>query len=372
MRDCARWEEIERPALIVLAGSRDPAADAAEALRRFAAVPLIVVAPGAAREALEPVLRASARAIYAPLYDSKLRAALVELFQEGRQPARRPKTAEPLGPRLAARVLLAEDNQINQKLLRIKLEEFGLAVDTAADGAEAVEMFERGRYDLVLMDVSMPVLDGVEATQRMLEIEGRRSWGHTPIVALTAHALRGDREKLLQAGMDDYLPKPIDFRSLYQLLRRYVAAARPSAAGTAAAPAADGARAPTTAGAVSWPAIVSGTGLERQDAERLVARFFETAGESVQRLEQAARAGDRDALFRGAHGLKGTAGNLRLAPVSDAARRIEQTVRAGAPGDACELVESLRQEVLAARAALFGDSPRAAPGDEKTAAGDPR
>jgi two-component system sensor histidine kinase/response regulator len=368
VRDCGRWDEIERPALIALAGSRDAAADAAEAARRFAAVPLIVVAPAAARDALEPALPASARAIYAPLYHSKLRAALDDLLR-AREPGRRAAAPEPAGPRLAARVLLAEDNQINQKLLRIKLEEFGLVADTAVDGAEAVKLFERGRYDLVLMDVSMPVLDGVEAARRMQEIERRRSRPHTPVVALTAHALKGDREKLLQAGMDDYLPKPIDFRGLYQVLRRYLPAAGPSPAGSAHGPAADGTPAPDAA--VSWPAIVSGTGLERQDAERLVARFFETAGDSLRRLEQAARAGDRDALFRGAHGLKGTAGNLRLAPVSEAARRIEQTVRAGAPGDACELVDSLRQEVLAARAALFGDAPRGAPSEGKATGGEP-
>ncbi len=354
VRECADWDEIADPSLVILAGSGDPAADSAEALRRFESVPLVVLAPAAVRATLKSTLPAQVRVIYAPLYDSKLRAALEEIFHGAQQLAERLQAGAPSRPRLAARVLLAEDNQINQKLLAIKLAEFGLAVDIASDGGEAVAMFDGRRYDLVLMDVSMPVLDGVEATQRMLEIEGRRHRPHTPIVALTAHALKGDREKLLQAGMDDYLPKPIDFNGLYELLRRYL----PAAADQPGLPLP---RAGSEAqGALSWPAILSGTGLERQDAERLVARFFETAADAVQRLERAARAGDADALFRGAHRLKGTAGNLRLAAVSDAARSVEQAARAGRIEDVAARVEALRQEVLAARAALFGDSAAAA------------
>jgi signal transduction histidine kinase/CheY-like chemotaxis protein len=108
------------------------------------------------------------------------------------------------------KILLVEDNKANQMFMSIILKKLDIDFDVANDGLEAIEAFKRDRYDLILMDENMPNLNGIEATKRILEMEKERNLPHTPIVALTANALKGDRERFLNAGMDEYLTKPID------------------------------------------------------------------------------------------------------------------------------------------------------------------
>ncbi len=110
--------------------------------------------------------------------------------------------------RSTIRVLLAEDNPVNQRVMIALLAKSGVRVDVAGNGVEAIEAVRSRPYDLILMDIQMPELDGVQAARRIRELEGEM--GHIPIIAVTAHAMKGDREKYLQAGMNDYLPKPIN------------------------------------------------------------------------------------------------------------------------------------------------------------------
>jgi CheY-like chemotaxis protein len=117
-------------------------------------------------------------------------------------------------------VLLAEDNAVNQKLATRILEKHGHSVVTAANGREALAAFTREAFDLILMDVQMPLMNGYEASQAIRTLE-QGGGGHIPIVALTAHAMKGDREICLQAGMDDYLGKPIQIRELIAVLERW-------------------------------------------------------------------------------------------------------------------------------------------------------
>ncbi len=117
------------------------------------------------------------------------------------------------------RVLLVEDNKANQMFMKIILKQLELDFEIASDGLEAIEMFERSRYDLILMDENMPNLNGIEATKRIREIEKERKLERTPIVALTANALKGDRERFLGNGMDEYLTKPISKEHLYETMR---------------------------------------------------------------------------------------------------------------------------------------------------------
>jgi signal transduction histidine kinase/ActR/RegA family two-component response regulator len=121
--------------------------------------------------------------------------------------------------RVDARVLLVEDNPVNQKVAVLQLERLGCTVSLAANGLEAIDAYKRGEFDVILMDCQMPVMDGYEATRmlRTLEMPGRR----TPIIALTAHAMKGDRDRCLAAGMDDYLTKPVDRRELARTLSRW-------------------------------------------------------------------------------------------------------------------------------------------------------
>lgn len=126
-------------------------------------------------------------------------------------------------------VLLVDDNPINQLVAREMLLTLGVAVETADDGADAIDKLAQHRYALVFMDVMMPVLDGLEATRRWRQRERDEGRARVPIVALTANAMAGDNERCLQAGMDDYLPKPVRREQLAQMLQRW--GAPPPAAG---------------------------------------------------------------------------------------------------------------------------------------------
>ncbi|RPI88023.1 MAG: sensor histidine kinase, partial [Planctomycetaceae bacterium] len=166
-----------------------------------------------------------------PVSQSELFDALAELLPlRGSQPAS-------LSPSLPAeafeltglRILLAEDSLYNQKLAVGLLEKRGHQVSVAGNGAEAVEQVSRGSFDLVLMDVQMPDVDGLEATRQIRALE-EQTGDHVPIVAMTAQALQGDREKCLDAGMDDYLTKPVRSQQLYETIAAVLARLRPAAA----------------------------------------------------------------------------------------------------------------------------------------------
>jgi signal transduction histidine kinase/CheY-like chemotaxis protein len=118
-------------------------------------------------------------------------------------------------------VLVAEDNPINQKLIKIVLENFGLNVTLAANGQEAYEARVNGTYNMIFMDIQMPVLGGVESTHRILEYEKENGVEHIPIIALTANALPGDKERYISEGMDDYATKPLDVKILEKLITQY-------------------------------------------------------------------------------------------------------------------------------------------------------
>lgn len=121
------------------------------------------------------------------------------------------------------RVLLAEDDATSRKIMGIMLERRNFDVEAASDGCEAVEKWNAGGFDVVLMDVQMPRLDGFRATGLIRELEKKRG-GHTPIIAMTAHAMRGDEELCLAAGMDSYVSKPIDFVRLMERIGQVLVA----------------------------------------------------------------------------------------------------------------------------------------------------
>ncbi|WP_153015030.1 ATP-binding protein [Sulfurovum riftiae] len=118
-------------------------------------------------------------------------------------------------------VLVAEDNPINQKLIKIVLENFGLTVTLASNGEEAYEYRKKHKYDMIFMDIQMPVMGGVESTHRILEYEKEQGLEHIPIIALTANALSGDKEKYISEGMDDYATKPLDIKVIEKLVSKY-------------------------------------------------------------------------------------------------------------------------------------------------------
>ena len=122
----------------------------------------------------------------------------------------------------SGRVLLVEDNAVNSEIAMAMLARMGIEADLAEDGLAALRAAERASFDLILMDCQMPNMDGFEATRRMIARERALDLAHTPIVALTANAIRGDREACLAAGMDDYLAKPFLFEALRAVLERWL------------------------------------------------------------------------------------------------------------------------------------------------------
>ena len=119
-------------------------------------------------------------------------------------------------------ILVAEDNFINQKLIKQVLLKYGVTVELANNGLEAFEKRKNNHYDLIFMDIQMPVMDGVEATHEIINYEVEEKLNHTPIVALTANALNGDRERFLEQGLDEYIPKPIETNELLYILKKFL------------------------------------------------------------------------------------------------------------------------------------------------------
>jgi CheY-like chemotaxis protein/anti-sigma regulatory factor (Ser/Thr protein kinase) len=124
--------------------------------------------------------------------------------------------------KLSGHILLVEDNNANQMFMKIVLKNMNLSFDIANDGIEAIKLFKHSKYDAILMDENMPNMNGIEATKQILLYEKQNNLIHTPIIALTANALKGDRKKFLEAGMDEYITKPVDKKKLNRILGNFL------------------------------------------------------------------------------------------------------------------------------------------------------
>ncbi len=167
------------------------------------------------------------KTIYEPLNISKVRQALdnyhSENFNANKAKKINRKTFNKETSKFKANVLVAEDNIINQKLIKRTLEDLGLTITIASNGLEAFQKRKDGNFDLIFMDIQMPLLDGVEATAEILEYEEDFNQPHVPILALTANALKGDRERFLEAGLDEYTTKPLVRSEIVSLLNHFLA-----------------------------------------------------------------------------------------------------------------------------------------------------
>jgi Amt family ammonium transporter len=251
-------------------------------------------------------------------------------------------------------ILLAEDNHVNQIVAAEILEQAGLTCDIVNNGAQAVEALMMCRYDLVLMDCQMPEMDGFEATRRIRELEaggqiGRAPDDPLPIIALTANAVKGDRERCLEAGMSDHVAKPINPKLLVQKIEAFATdracvSGRASGSLQVAGPS-HGRRQMQSA----EPHIDSQSLLDRcmgnvELMSQLLAAFEPEIGRDVQRLDDAIQAGDIPRIANVAHTLKGSAANLSAARLSAWASEIEQAARRKDEHNYGELLNELRAE----------------------------
>ncbi|RUM65823.1 MAG: hypothetical protein DSZ05_05425 [Sulfurospirillum sp.] len=215
--------------------------------------------------------------------------------------------------RLAGKkVLLVEDNKANQMYMTLLLKKFDLVFDIASDGLEAVKAFEKSRYDLILMDENMPNMNGIEATRVILDIEKSKGLPHTPIIALTANALKGDRERFIAAGMDEYLTKPVNKAQLLEMFTKFIDHHNDKDK--------DNDKGEEM---IDIAQLAQKMDMDTEDAQLLMEMFMQSANDNMQKLYKAIEAGDFDTIRTEAHSIKGSAANLTLQEIYETAKEIE-------------------------------------------------
>ena len=274
------------------------------------------------------------------------------------------------------RVLLVEDTRANQEVVKKILERRGHRVDVAADGREALRRFQQQPFDVVLMDLQMPGMDGFQATEQLRALEGPRP-SRVPIVAMTAHALLGDRQRCLAAGMDGYLAKPVHAREVVEAVEQYLPHAGEVGEGSEGqirrggeretGRRGDGENSDVSASALSLHASASSpaeaavfrpeVALERLDGSRdllhdVVEFFFEDSPELLEQIHAGLEHGDGRRVERAAHSLKGLSANLEAPEVVEAARRLEQMAHQGDLAAAGPLIANLEQQIARLKEAL--------------------
>ncbi len=265
-----------------------------------------------------------------------------------------------------ARILLAEDNLTNQKVALAMLARLGHRVDTAANGLEVLAALRELPYDLVLMDCQMPELDGYAATRRIRDPQSAVLDHEITVIAMTAHAMAGDMEACLAAGMDDYLSKPVSPDALASMLAKWLPG-DPGPRSDAGVPdelavaeplssVADGA---TDADGVVFDSVGF---MERMmgDAElatEIIQAFLEDMPAQIKALRGAIREGDLDSVERRAHGVKGAAGNVGGERMQAIARRIELACKGRDLGEIASLVPSLELAFRQLQEAMQGEMP---------------
>jgi CheY-like chemotaxis protein len=259
-------------------------------------------------------------------------------------------------------VLVVDDVEINRELLRLTLENEGHQITMATNGQEAVDQFQTGSFDLIYMDIQMPVLDGFGAVRKIREIERGRGPARIPIVALTAHVPQGDREKFLAADMNAYLPKPAKPADILELLNQLVPV--PSALNAVVnikssvksepvvpiEPAAPVASMQQADQKDAIPVFDRDELMERLGGrEEMLGHFFamftKDVTSSLKLLQAAVMSDDREQIRNNAHTIKGASANISALRVREVAAAMESYAREGKTGDAARLLPKLTQEL---------------------------
>jgi PAS domain S-box-containing protein len=278
-----------------------------------------------------------------PIRQSQLKEVIESVFSEPdrshpspqRQSAGHISTDRPSQSRS---VLVVEDNDLNRQMVQVMLSRRGHHVTTAANGAEALTAFKEKRFDLIFMDIQMPVMDGLEACRRIRELEGEKQ--HTPIVAMTAHAMQGDALMCLEAGMDDYISKPIDPQLVFQLLELgtrgiYKLSAQNSSGS-------NGHYTEEDAPVLDLEAALPRFGQERETYQKFVDEFLQSLPERLESMQADFAGGNWKELSDKAHNLKGVAANLGLMQLAAAASTLDKQSGNGQPALAGDKLKEIQ------------------------------
>jgi two-component system, sensor histidine kinase and response regulator len=347
-----------RPYHVGLIDMKMPGMSGLELIRALRADPdlhamrlALLTSLSAAGEAAETRAAGADACLNKPIRRADLLRVLCDLAATDKPPA--PDSVAPPAPSAAplkGRVLLVEDNAVNQSVARAMLKKLGLQVTLASDGAQALELVRAHDFDLILMDCQMPVMDGYEATAAIRKLPAGRGGDRLPIVALTANAMEGDEQKCRDAGMDDFLAKPYTLETLRATLRHWMGrgamtvATAPTHSTLAVAP---------TGTATDLPAInlqvlealralddSGGMGLVHE----LLRTYLDTAPAGFTQIEVAILSGDTVALGRAAHALKSSSANVGAEMLSGHYRELERLAREGRLEEARALFERVRHE----------------------------
>lgn len=282
-----------------------------------------------------------------PIKQSELRQAVLTAL--GSHPSGRAAEPETAAPRRVRRkrrlrVLLAEDNLVNQKLAVRLLEREGHETVVAPTGRDAVERLDREQFDLVLMDIQMPIMNGFEATAIIRDRE-RISGGHQPIIAVTAHAMKGDRERCLAAGMDGYVSKPIQWEELLDEIHSLIPDTRRQRGARKQAE-------DTASPALDEAGLLSRLGGDRELLREIAELFFDEGPRLLARMQSALITEDAEDLASAAHALRGVLVSFRADRAADLAREIDQRAREAELAGAADALVELKLETQRLQTAL--------------------
>jgi CheY-like chemotaxis protein/nitrogen-specific signal transduction histidine kinase/HPt (histidine-containing phosphotransfer) domain-containing protein len=335
---CASGE----PYGIVLLDAMMPEVDGlrvAEQIRQDPALsttPLILLSSGGPMDGETRARWGVSSILMKPVKQSNLLRAMSKAIGSSSRQIARKEGTEPESTRVPLQVLLAEDNSVNQLLVVRILEKQGCSIELADNGKEALAIYDRQRFDMIIMDSQMPVMDGFECTAAIRERE-KKTGQHTPILALTAHSTEADRERCLAAGMDAYISKPILSMELLSSVDSLMAKSRkaPSVAGPSEGRASE----------INVDAVLAKLEGDRELLGEVAGLFANDGPKLLRDIEQAIASGDRPLLRRSAHTLKGSLDLFGLSAAVKLAYTLEQAASNGDQVDLIDVAGRLRTEI---------------------------
>jgi PAS domain S-box-containing protein len=339
-----------RPYQVVLLDSHMPGPDSRDILKRIkndsnlsATHVIMMSALGMENDVKELKRLGCEMHLYKPVKFSLLLRSMIDMFKCDNPkfsiPAEeKTSSVESLILNKSIRILLAEDNPVNRKLAIVVLTKAGFTVDAAVNGLEAVGALEKNTYDVVLMDVQMPEMDGFEATAAIRQ--SGKPWKKVPILAMTAHAMQGDREKCLQAGMDDYLTKPIQPKALVEAIHKWTSIKEKEVS-----------KEPVMSEQVKTQSLINlNEALERCGGDKeflgeMLSEFLDFSKTQLENIVHAIETQDAQVLTREAHSIKGASANLGAEAISKVALELELCGKEQHLDNAKNLLEQLTSQI---------------------------